>query len=346
MQKRIEAFVRLGQWFGNFCKMWPLVDSAEFRELKLAVVNQHGFDGWMTEPFLLKALKLWSKRLSIESLETFVNRFPELKKLHEAQKFAVLPAAHIPMAGFQDIVCAVLAGQEVYCRNINQTENLTEIITHRLIEFEPELSGYIHWGDSLPKNIDNYLVNLKDENESAQLQYFGKKHSLVRQKRISVAVIARADTKDDFRKLGSDIFTFFGLSCRNVRKLYVPSDFKFDPFFEAMEEYAFVYQSNRYANNYDYNRSVFLMDSKPFLDNGFLMIHESSELHVPIGCLFVEYYYSSEDLLHKLKLAEPHIQQIVTNFAGIKNRVSPGQAHAWPLWDFDDHKNVVKFLTE
>ena len=49
----------------------------------------------------------------------------------------------------------------------------------------------------------------------------------------------------------------------------------------------------KYANNYDYNKAVYLMSEFKMLENGFLMIKEDASYASPIATLFYEHYDSS-----------------------------------------------------
>jgi hypothetical protein len=48
--------------------------------------------------------------------------------------------------------------------------------------------------------------------------------------------------------------------------------------------------SAKYANNYDYNKAVYLMSEFNLLENGFLMLKEDPHYGSPIATLFYEFY--------------------------------------------------------
>jgi hypothetical protein len=56
--------------------------------------------------------------------------------------------------------------------------------------------------------------------------------------------------------------------------------------FEAIFEYQDVIHE-KYANNYDYNKAVFLMSNFKLLDNGFLTIKEDKSHASPISSVFM-----------------------------------------------------------
>ena len=87
------------------------------------------------------------------------------------------------------------------------------------------------------------------------------------------------------------------------------------------------------------------MDRIPFFENGFMIMRESADLQVPIGCIHFEYYQSIDDLRSKLKRDEFEIQQVITNADFISTGVKPGNAFQYSLIDFEDHKDTLSFLT-
>ena len=54
--------------------------------------------------------------------------------------------------------------------------------------------------------------------------YFGHLPHVFRKNRTSIAVITGKETKCELEALGSDVFSFFGLGCRNVSHLIIHKD--------------------------------------------------------------------------------------------------------------------------
>ena len=61
-------------------------------------------------------------------------------------------------------------------------------------------------------------------------------------------------------------------------------------FFEAIFKYKDVIHYEKYANNYDYNKAVFLMSIYKLLDNEFLTLKEDTSYSSPISSVFYEFY--------------------------------------------------------
>jgi len=340
VQKRIDDLILLGTWLEEFCGNYPN-GNTEFVSLIRA---QHFYNSWFIETFVLKTLEQWAKRLSAGSFEGMLDKYPDLKDGRQQHSVAVIPEENMPLAGIHDLISIVLTGHHFYCRNVNHEHDLLKYVTQYLISIDAEIKDYIHWCENFPKYCNTYLVFAKSGHSATFKSYFENKHSLIRQKRISVGIIGPSDTKDDFTLFAKDIFAFFGISSYNVRKIYFPQGFALPSFIDALEEYAYLYQYNRYANNYDYHKSVFMMDRIPFYDNGFIILRESPEHQVPIGCLYYEFYETRAELLTKINESDNSIQNIVTTMPGFTNSVKPGCSHDFPLWDYTDHQDSIKFL--
>ena len=138
-------------------------------------------------------------------------------------------------------------------------------------------------------------------------------------------------------------FNYFGLGCRSVSKLYVPKGYNFDAFFNGMYNKREIINNAKYANNYDYNKAVYLMSEFDLLENGFLMIKEDESYSSPIATVFYEYYENATLLKNKLEADSDKIQCIVSN-GFIANEIAFGETQQPQLWDYADGINTLDFL--
>ncbi|MFZ9004502.1 MAG: acyl-CoA reductase, partial [Robiginitalea sp.] len=133
------------------------------------------------------------------------------------------------------------------------------------------------------------------------------------------------------------------MGCRSVSKLFVPEGYDFDPVFECFYPYRPLIDHQKYANNYDYNKAVFLMSGSRMLDNGFLLLKEDPSFGSPIGTLFYEAYTSGESLKRRLEAAGESIQCVVAG-SWLKGAIPFGRAQHPALWDYADGVDTVDFL--
>ena len=143
-----------------------------------------------------------------------------------------------------------------------------------------------------------------------------------------------------------DIFNYYGLGCRNISKLYVPKDYVFNHFFESIEEYSKILNHHKYQNNYDYNKSIYLVNKNDHLDNGFLLVKKDENLTSPLAVVFYEEYDNLESVTNQLNAKSEEIQVVVTH-AQINLKipqVSFGESQNPKLWDYADGVNTLDFL--
>ncbi len=169
--------------------------------------------------------------------------------------------------------------------------------------------------------------------------YFGKYPHVIRKNRTSLAVLTGNEPKEELELLGNDIFTYFGMGCRNVSHILVPEGYVFNGFFEAMYKYGELINHNKYVNNYEYHKAIFLLELMPFLDNNFLMIRESKELFSPLSVIHYSFYSSPEDITNYILDNHEKIQCVVG-----KGYLPLGEAQRPQLWDYADGLNTLEFL--
>ena len=96
------------------------------------------------------------------------------------------------------------------------------IILHKqnsLLHVTPEFINRIEFADGTLSGFD--LVIATGSNNSSRYfeYYFGKYPSIIRKNRNSIAIIDGNESETELEALGADVFSYFGLGCRNVSKL-------------------------------------------------------------------------------------------------------------------------------
>jgi hypothetical protein len=237
----------------------------------------------------------------------------------------------------------LITGHKVLVKASSNDQHLIQFLANYLISVEPKLSYYISFTDGRLENFDAIIATGSNNTARYFEFYFKDKPNIIRKNRNSVAVLNGKETHDDLVNLGEDIFRYFGLGCRNVSKLFVPKGYSFEAFFKAIYEYKDVIYYEKYSNNYDYNKAVFLMSNFKLLDNEFLTLKEDSSYASPISSVFYEYYEDIADLQKRLKNEAEQIQCIVSNDL-ISNSIPFGQTQQPKLWDYADNVDTLKFL--
>jgi hypothetical protein len=329
LAQRVEAFVSLGK---NLDKIPPT-----------AIVQAKNHNQWFDEKNIIKAIEGVSRYLQAEKLENWIKRYPLLSM--PPQKVAVVMAGNVPLVGFHDFLCVLLSGHILLARPSNEDKILIKAIADLLVKIEPKFTDYIHFVERI--NDAEKIIATGSDNTARYFEYyFAKKPHIIRKNRVSVAILNGNESKTELQALGEDIFTYFGLGCRNVAKLYVPKNYDFTEFFEAIQIFAEVRNHHKYFNNYEYNKAIYLLKPVAHLDNGFLLLSENTEITSPVACLYYEFYKDYSDLEQKLALYTEKIQCIVSQQAFWQGSYAFGEAQKPELWDFADGVDTMKFLLQ
>jgi hypothetical protein len=332
LNHRVSAFVQLGQRIKD-------LDSASKKELFWKAGNKNS---WFTEESCQSALDGISFLISRQNLDTWMKSY-SIPEIPNPKSIGILMAGNIPGVGFHDLLCVLLAGHIACVKVSSADEILTRWLINTLIEIEPGFSDLIFIEEML-KGKDAYIATGSDNSARYFNYYFGKYPSIIRANRTSVAVLNGSESTEELKDLGKDIFQYFGLGCRNVSKIFVKNQKQLIRLFDALEAFSYVSNHHKYQNNYEYNKSIYLVNRDPHLDNGFLILKESEELVSPIGVLFYEYYSSEEDLKLRIQQMGQRIQCVVTNPGIIENSISFGQAQCPAPWEYPDQIDTLQFL--
>jgi hypothetical protein len=222
---------------------------------------------------------------------------------------------------------------------------LLPFLVNYLISINEDFKNRITFVEGKLENFDAVIATGSNNTARYFEYYFKDKPAIIRKNRNSIAVLDGSESKEQMIALGEDIFRYFGLGCRNVSKIFVPKNYNFDLFFNGMFPYQDVIKYEKYANNYDYNKAVFLMSNFNLLDNEFLIIKEDTSFASPISSVFYEFYEDLSDLKNRLKAESDQIQCIVSKNL-IENSIDFGQTQHPNLWDYADNVDTLKFLQE
>ena len=348
IKNRINTFAQLGDFLSQFSlksieKKENIFNNDLFfdafkHQIKIAKEN----NSWFTKESLLFAIESWSELLTKEKLTSWVET-TDLSKV-SSKKVAIVMAGNIPLVGFHDFLAVLISGHQVVVKQSSNDKHLLPMLAKYLEYAGESFKGNITFTEDKLTDFDAVIATGSNNTARYFEYYFNNKPNIIRKNRNSVAVLKGNESEEDLEKLSDDIFTYFGLGCRSVSKLFVPKDYDFNQFFNGMYNKKEIIYNAKYANNYDYNKAVYLMSEFDLLENGFLMIKEDSSYSSPIATIFYEYYDNEIDLKIKLHQDKEQIQCIVSkNF--IESEVLFGETQQPSLTDYADGVNTLQFLS-
>ena len=350
LQSEIKSsFVELGNFLhqfsvdGNVKSASVLQNDLFFDNFVSLIELSQSHNGWFTPEQVYFSIQAWAKALTDENLTQWLSNY-DFSKI-ETKKIGLVLAGNIPLVGFHDFLSVLISGHDVLVKTSSNDQHLLKFLAKYLIAIEPKLNSKITFVEGKLEGFDAVIATGSNNTARYFEYYFKDKPSIIRKNRNSVAVLNGNESFEDLVNLGEDIFRYFGLGCRNVSKLFVPKGYNFDNFFKAMYEYRDVIQYEKYANNYDYNKAVFLMSNFQLLDNEFMTIKEDMSYSSPISSVFYEFYETLEEIQTRLNQDSEQIQCIVSNSL-IPNSIVFGQTQQPRLWDYADNVDTLDFLSK
>ncbi len=348
LNDRVKAFSELGKFLNQF-------KTTGYEKVSCILSNEDFFDkmsqkidaaihhnGWFTKENILFSIKQWSNALTKENLDNWLSAYSFTES--ESKTIGTIMAGNIPLVGFHDFLSVLISGNKILVKQSSNDNQLLPFLSSYLIAIEPRFKERISFTFDKLKSFDAIIATGSDNTSRYFEYYFSKVPNVIRKNRNSVAVLTGNETKEQLQALGEDIFRYYGLGCRSVSKLMIPKDYKFDLFFEAMYDYHDIMNSAKYANNYDYNKAVYLMSNYKLFENGFLMLKEDESYASPIATLFYEKYESMDLLTKKIEQDKEKIQCVVGS-GFLPECVEFGQTQNPELSDYADGIDIIQFLT-
>jgi len=331
LDQRIHAFSQLGNHLEKLSEeaFESLAESARLE------------NPWFTKENVRMALIGIMEYLKADQLKQWTSKYT--LEPSKPKTIALVMAGNIPLVGFHDFLCVLISGNHVQIKLSSKDSKLLQYLIKHLVWLEPGFHDRIAFKDKL-EDFDAIIATGSDNSARYFEYYFGKYPNIIRKNRTSCAILKGNESVDDFEKLGKDIFSYYGLGCRNVSKIYVPVDYSFQELLSSWDKFKGVIHHHKYCNNYDYQKSILLVNMAPFLDNGFILLQENEKLVSPISVLYYERYANDDDLKNKLQANAEKLQCIV----GKKESATIpfGQTQYPQVWDYADQIDTLKFLSE
>lgn len=320
---------------------WPGLQSGltedEYVFLQRTVNKQPQLNQWFTKVNVQQALVALGTNLKPELLEKWVSEYAWSES---PQRVGIIMAGNIPLVGFHDWLCVLVSGHVAVCKMSSEDNSLLPALVQTLIKFQPELSERIELANGPIGKVDAVIATGSGNSLQYFESYFGHYPHIFRKNRTSVAVLDGMESKEELAALGHDIFDYFGLGCRNVSHMLVPENYDFQLFFESIFEHGDVINHFKYGNNYDYNKTVYLMNQHALLDNNFLLVYESRELFSPLAMIYYHRYQHISEVEEYLNEHSGDIQAVIGH-----GYIPFGAAQCPALDDYADGVDTMEWLT-
>jgi hypothetical protein len=333
--KAEKLLIELGDIFRNtvVSETEPLFSKAEIENPWFTLQNQQ------------KAIQGWAESLRADKVDKWLSGYQFRETNAKPLKVGIIAAGNIPLVGLHDLLCVLISGHQACIKLSSQDTVLMKWVVDLILNISPELADKIEIKENLVKDADAFIGTGSNNTARYFEYYFRNKPHIIRKNRNSVAVVSATASKEDMTKLSDDMFSFFGMGCRNVTKIYLNRNKTIVELLDCLNDYADMINHHKYANNYHYHKAILLMNLDKHLDNGFAVWQEKENIHAPLGTINYQYYDDIDSLTTTLLSQSDQIQCIVSD-KEIKNlkTVKPGQAQSPELWDYADGIDTLEFL--
>jgi len=336
LKERIESFSELGKTLRNSLAEKNNKNSALLSEL---INNQHLKNEWFTPDNVKMAIGSIAEELTSDNLTRWCYAYPQL--IHQAKPInvGVVMAGNIPLVGFHDFISVLISGNNIIAKTSSKDSDLINYIAELLSRINNGFKKHMKITDKTLSGFDAVIATGSDNSSRYFEYYFGKHPHIIRKNRNSISILEGNETDAELNSLGLDIFSYFGLGCRNVSKIYLPAGYDINRMTRNWDDYTANIYHKKYANNYDFNKAVYLVNKEKFHDTGYLLMKEEKGLSSPVSVLHYEFYNSQTAVKQQTDLLKEKIQCIVG-----QREIPFGKAQSPHLWDYADGIDTIEFL--
>ena len=323
MNGSIDIFVELGRRLESFGK-----DSLSQRVIQAAMEE----NDWFRHDDIILAVK--AIREEFLNREKLISWTAAYKKC-ESQKVLIIMAGNIPLVGFFDLMCVLMAGHTALVKPSSKDKVMTEYIIKLLQDICTTIPIEAYVGE---QEFDMVIATGGDQ----AAKYFRDKYNnlptIIRGSRHSLAVLDGNESKSDIEALCEDIISYNGLGCRNVSLLMINK--------ELPMPFPLCTPSDMHRQNYAHTKAMRTILGQRFIDYGCYIFVKEDSFPESISQINIIQYDTIEQVEEWLKSNDEKIQCIVSNIINHPRRVAFGRAQYPTLWDYADGVDVMKFLTE
>lgn len=313
--------------------------NADNEQLNTAIRQAAIKNKWFTPEHsweMIEAIK--TDFLDAEKLKAWLSNY-EIKEVNKS--LGLILAGNLPLVGFHDILCAFVLNVPIKVKLSEKDSVLTKYFIEELAALD------ITWKVEFVERLNDYdAVIATGSNNSNRYfeQYFQHVPSLLRKNRNSLAVIQGDETEEELNGLAHDALSFFGLGCRSISKIFVPKAYEVEKLFKHFDLFQEYLNHHLYKDNYDYNRTLLLMNNTPHLANDFVMLKEDAALQSRLATIHYSYYEQAEEVQNDIIQHHEDLQVVVSKENPLWKSVGFGQAQRPGLSDYADHIDTIDFL--
>ncbi len=350
--EKIEAFEKLGIFLEQFkdpgeqiINTAPWLEELNkefFRPMVALIETSHVHNPWFTESNVRYSLATIGRSLTAEALSSWLSCYPD--PTGEPKTVAVIMAGNIPLVGFHDMLCVMISNHRMLAKLSARDNELYKLIAEILCFINNSFTSRISLTEGILENFDAVIATGSNNTSRYFEYYFGRYPNIIRRNRSSAAILDGSENEEGLSGLADDVFRYFGLGCRSVSKIFVPEDYDFEPLLSAFNKYNFFINHNQWANNYEYQKAIHLIDIIPHLDTGFLLLREEQTFSSPIAVLSYEKVENPRKALDLIRDNKNKLQCVIGDQSLSESIIPFGRSQEPKLNEYADNVDTLNFL--
>ena len=257
----------------------------------------------------------------------------------------IIMAGNIPLVGFHDLLCVLAIDCRAIVKPSSKDRHLIVVLTEILTDINGYWRSRIEFVNRLPGDVAMIIASGRSETMEMIKESYRGTPLLLRGSRFSIAVIKGDEDDDSLRKLGRDIFLYFGFGCRSVSLLLAPENYDFRRIADLFGIYSELTDITDYRATYRYAKAQAMMERERFIDGGFYILKEVETLPPPPAVIGVRYYRDNADIEQFIESNEDRLQCIV-NYKSRGQIINFGETQQPLLNDYADGVDTIKILLE
>jgi len=336
LQHRTDAFAALGAAMREAAAGASSGKAGLFSHLADNIFTSNP---WFTPENVRLALRSIGARLTYDNLERWVSHYHDIDQDHDPCNVGVVMAGNIPLVGFHDLLCVLMTGNMIQAKLSTKDELLMRAVADTLITAEPALAGYIDLTTDRLTRFDKVIATGSNNTSRYFEYYFRNIPSIIRRNRNSIAILDGTETESELALLGDDIFSYFGLGCRNISKLYLPSGYDVEQLPRHWMKYEPLRGHYKYSVNYDHNKAVMMVNREKFTDGGFVLLKQDPSFTPPMAVVHYEFYSTPDAPERETRKHKNRLQCVAGH-----GHLPYGSTQQPELWDYADDIDTIRFL--
>ncbi|MFM7359272.1 MAG: acyl-CoA reductase [Sediminibacterium sp.] len=327
LQERIQIISELGRYMAGNDPEWLAERERAGRE-----------NTWFIPRFVDAAIAAIVKDMLVpELLEKWTSHYRLPADNPYPRRVGIVMAGNIPLVGFYDLLCVFISGNRALIKPSTKDQRLILHLLQQLERIDARIADFITVAERL-QGCDAYIATGSNQTGRYFDQYFGKYPHIIRRNRTSVAILTGKESRQELEALAADMQDYFGLGCRNVTQVFVPTGYDFKPLLEALKTYDFVMDLPAYKHNFDYHLTLLIMRNQFYMTNDSVVLTENVSPFSPVSQIHYQFYEPGTPPLPSLQQDE-NIQCIVG-----EGGLAAGSAQRPSLFDYADGVDTLAFL--